>query len=194
MDRIDDARLQKLIDRQEILDCLTRYTRGVDRFDRDLLLSAYHPDARDDHGVFVGTAAEFADWVFDAHEAGQKKTMHVLGNHTCEIAGDTAHAETYCVYFGYNRDDTIDVVGNRYIDRLERRAGEWRIADRICVVEWFGALNSGDEMDSVIKPAMADLMSNAPTSRDPADVSYRRPLTIDRASRIPPRIRAGHTD
>ena len=51
--------IQHLIDRQAILDCLTRYGRGVDRFDRELVLSAYHPDAIDDHGAFVGTREEF---------------------------------------------------------------------------------------------------------------------------------------
>jgi hypothetical protein len=188
MDSIDPKKLQKLIDRQEILDCLTRYSRGVDRFDKELLLSAYHPDARDDHGVFVGTAAEFADWVFDAHGNGQKRTMHILGNHTCEIDGHTAHAETYCTYFGLNQDETIDVVFNRYIDRLEKRDGEWRIADRICVVDWFGGLKDSNEVDSVIKPSMAALTSNAETGRHKGDVSYNRPLQVVRESRIPPRF------
>jgi hypothetical protein len=42
-----------LIDRQEILACELRYCSGVDRFDREMLLSAYHPGAMDDHGAFV---------------------------------------------------------------------------------------------------------------------------------------------
>ena len=37
--------LQQLIDRQEIHDCILRYCSGVDRFDREMLLSVYHPDA-----------------------------------------------------------------------------------------------------------------------------------------------------
>ncbi len=31
-----------------------RYCRGVDRLDAELMFSAYHDDATDDHGVFVG--------------------------------------------------------------------------------------------------------------------------------------------
>ena len=46
--------LQQLIDRQQIHDCILRYCSGVDRFDREMLLSVYHPDAMDDHGAFVG--------------------------------------------------------------------------------------------------------------------------------------------
>ena len=40
-------RLRELCDRQEILDCIHRYCRAVDRADRDLLVSVYHPDAID---------------------------------------------------------------------------------------------------------------------------------------------------
>ena len=35
-----------------------RYCRGVDRLDAELMRSAYHDDATDDHGVFVGSAAD----------------------------------------------------------------------------------------------------------------------------------------
>ena len=43
-------------------DCLTRYSRRIDRMDRELLLSAYHEDAIDDHGTFVGNREELADY------------------------------------------------------------------------------------------------------------------------------------
>ena len=36
--------LQQLLDREAIRDCLMRYRRGVDRFDRELILSAFHTD------------------------------------------------------------------------------------------------------------------------------------------------------
>ena len=44
-----DFRLQELCDGAEILDCLQRYARGIDRLDRELLRSAYHDGAIDDH-------------------------------------------------------------------------------------------------------------------------------------------------
>lgn len=178
-----EDKVQKLIDRQEILDCLTRYCRGVDRLDRDILLSAYHPDATDDHGIFVGSPVQFADWVFNMHGTQQKRTNHTIANHSCEIDGDIAHAETYCIYFGNNKDGTIDVVGNRYIDRFERRNGEWRIADRICMVEWYGGL--GEANHPLMIAAMGELMSNAPNERDRSDTSYARPLRITRSHKIP---------
>ena len=57
----DKDQLQYLLDRQAIADVLVTYSRAIDRLDRDLLISVYHPDAIDDHGVFIGTREEFAD-------------------------------------------------------------------------------------------------------------------------------------
>jgi hypothetical protein len=48
------ARLQELVDRADILDCVQRYARGIDRHDVELVASCYHPDAIDDHGLYVG--------------------------------------------------------------------------------------------------------------------------------------------
>ena len=52
-----DKDVQELIDRQRIYECLLRYTRGMDRLDRELVLSAYHDDAVEDHGPVVSPAA-----------------------------------------------------------------------------------------------------------------------------------------
>ena len=131
--------LEDLVAQQEIRDVLIRYTRGVDRMDPELVRSSYWPGAHDDHGAFQGTVEEFIEWLkvlehFDA-------TMHFIGNQLVEVDGDVAHAESYCV--AYHRRCARDgeqghdlVLGLRYVDRLERRDGEWRIADRRCVFDW----------------------------------------------------------
>lgn len=82
--------VRALQDRQDIRDCVHNYCRGVDRFDRDLLLSVYHSDAIDDHGIFVGDPADFADWAFAFHGAQQRSTQHIVTYHTCELDGDVA--------------------------------------------------------------------------------------------------------
>ena len=117
------ARIQHLLDRQDITDCLTRFSRGMDRFDRELFLSAFHPDAVIAAGDFVGGPAELYDWAQDMHEQGQIATHHNLLNNTCDIDGDSAHCETYYLFAARNRDDTNWIAGGRYFDRLERRAG-----------------------------------------------------------------------
>ena len=175
-------RLQELLDRQDILDCVHRYCRAVDRFDREMLLSVYHPDAMDDHGYFVGGREAFADWAFGYHSLYQQATHHVVTNHTCELDGDTAHAETYWLFSGINKDTTTGAVVpptlhfGRYIDRFERRAGKWAIAARACIIEWHGALG-----ELPMPPeAVAAYAATAVGRRDRDDISYRRPLRITR--------------
>ena len=41
--------IAELRNRQEIHDCVQRFCRGIDRNDKELALSAYHPDAVDFH-------------------------------------------------------------------------------------------------------------------------------------------------
>src|ERR1700677_3411146 len=99
----------------------------MDRFDRDLVLSAYHPDAIDDHGIFVGGPQEFVDWAMALHRS-HSMTQHILANHTCELEGDVAHAETYFLVAWLDREmKPLYHIGGRYIDRLERRNGRWAI-------------------------------------------------------------------
>lgn len=73
--------LSELADRQQILDCIHRYCRGVDRFDRALVLSVYHPDAIDDHGACVGGPEAFVDWAFAYHREHQTSHNHMVFNH-----------------------------------------------------------------------------------------------------------------
>jgi len=173
--------LEQLLDRQQILDCLTRFSRGMDRFDRALFLSAFHDDATIAAGPFVGGPQALYDWASSLHEAGQQATQHNLLNHTVDIDGDEAHSETYYLFVGRNRDDSNWVAGGRYLDRLERREGEWRIALRTNVIEWSGMV-----------PTMPIPFSDVPgielnglPSRSIADPSYLRPLVNRRPPQLP---------
>ena len=176
-----DARVQLLIDRQDILDCLTRFSRGIDRFDRALFLSAFHEDAEIAAGPFVGGPVALCDWSFGLHEAGQEATQHNLLNHTCEVDGDIAHAETYYMFVARNRDGTLWLAGGRYVDRLEKRNGEWKIALRTNMIEW-SALPPPVPIPFTDIPGVDD---NGRAERSGEDISYRRPLTNRRAAMVP---------
>jgi hypothetical protein len=178
---MDEAKLQHLIDRQEILDCLTRFCRGTDRFDRALFLSAFHEDATIAAGPFVGGPVALYDWAIPMHEAGQIATHHNLLNHTCDIAGDSAHTETYYIFVGRNRDESVWTAGGRYIDRVERRDGEWRIALRTNLIEW-STLPQAVPLPFADVP---DLHANGAPARDRSDPSYARPLINVRALQTP---------
>lgn len=162
--------VRTLLDRQEILDCIHRYCRGVDRLDAALLASAYHSDAIDDHGIFQGPVADFIAWAFDGHRRNHHGHQHYVTNHTCELDGDQAHAETYFVMVGRNIDGTpLTLHGGRYLDRFERRDGRWAIAYRASLLEWVGGL-ADPELPAV------ERIQPGPIARDHSDLSYRRPL------------------
>jgi ketosteroid isomerase-like protein len=169
---IDEIALRELLDRQQILDCIHRYCRGVDRFDRELVLSVYHPDAIDDHGIFVGSPTQFVEWAFAYHAEHQRATHHVVTNHTCELDGDTAHTETYWIFSGINKAGPPSIHFGRYLDRFERRNGRWAIAARACLSEWHAALGE------LPMPAeyQALLDGSGKSARDRSDSSYERPL------------------
>jgi len=180
------AQVQELVDRQAIRDCLMRYARGVDRFDRDLILSAFHPDFIDEHGKFVGTREEFVDWALDQHGKTHLSHQHCLMNHSCELAGNVAHTETYFLFVAMNRQGKpVQMNGGRYLDRFEKRDGQWAIAYRELLREWanldeipdMNDLSSFTSTRAVLSPEMCAFMNGGPASRrDRGDRSYVRPL------------------
>ena len=181
MDADHLARLHQLLDRQDITDCLTRFSRGIDRFDRELFLSAFHSDAIIAAGDFVGGPADLYDWARNMHEQGQAATQHCLLNNTCEIGGDTAHSETYYLFAARNRDQTNWIAGGRYFDRLERRGPGWRIALRTNVIEWSGILPTMP----IPFADVPDIALNGTSARDRTDPSYQRPLANHRRPHNP---------
>jgi hypothetical protein len=134
----DAAALRDLVDRAEISQLIYRYSRAVDRLDADLLRSVYWPDGTDDHGIFCGNAMDYVDWVM-AFVGGWISTHHDNSNILIDLDGDLAYGE--CHWTGWYRmrdgDTVVDQVSNgRYLDRYERRDGEWRILHRTCVTDW----------------------------------------------------------
>jgi hypothetical protein len=127
-------------DLEEIRALGLRYCRGIDRLDAELVRSAYWPDATDDHGSFKGNAWEFAAYAVERLGAAYLTTQHAVTNHSIELDGDVAHGELYNVSTHLREDAQgvrhVDTWYGRYLDRYERRDGEWRIADRVCVHEW----------------------------------------------------------
>lgn len=173
-----EAIVRDLADRQAITDCLLRYCRGVDRLDRELMLSAYHDDAVDDHGVVVLNASDFVDWALDYHSTHNVEHHHGISNSVIEIEGDVAHAETYYTFFAVNAKPPNSLAIGRYIDRLERRNGQWAIAQRICLTE-----GTHDLQPTAMSPEYAArLFGNGPRGRAKTDVSYQRPLMLERAA------------
>jgi len=175
MENINAESLTTLIARQKIWECLLAYTRGLDRLDKELLVSGFHSDAIIDQGSFKGSREEFADWVMGVHREHQSMTQHTMTNFCCEIIGDKAFSEAYVTYYGVNINGETDTFAvGRYIDELELREGRWGIIERVCVTE--AATNI--DKTQLGGPLIAG--SIAISTRNKADPSYNRPLGIAR--------------
>ena len=90
-----------------------------------------------------------------------------------KLDGDTAHTETYDLFVARNKDESLIQAGGRYIDRFERRGGEWKIALRTNAIEWACAPPAIPLPFSDVP----DVNGNGEPARDKSDPSYRRPLT-----------------
>jgi hypothetical protein len=139
MDIEGDARLERLIAEAEIRRVISRYCRGIDRMDLDLVRSCYHDDAHDEHGSFSGTVDAYLEWVRPLLEK-YDATMHLIGNQLVDFDdADTAWVETYGMSVHRSASDKPHLnlsTGFRFVDRFERRDGEWRIAHRVAVPDW----------------------------------------------------------
>jgi ketosteroid isomerase-like protein len=161
-------RIARLLDKEDIREALLNYTRGIDRHDVEIVARAYHPDATDDHGSFVGKARDFIDYANETHADGFFAHQHYVGNHTIDLDGEVAHAETYFLASLRRNDGATMLCGGRYIDRLERRSAGWAIAHRTSLIEWAGDLVNSDFT------VRFDVDKRATWDR--ADLSYQRPL------------------
>ncbi|MBH0122625.1 nuclear transport factor 2 family protein [Rhodococcus sp. CX] len=186
------ATLQLVYDRQQIIEVLHRYARAIDRCDIKLLESVYHEDATDAHGSFDGNAHEFAAFMVPRLAEQTTYSIHHVTNELVEVDGDRAIAES-CL-LGYHRipggrdsvarffgdeyadraeaDGTLEgeheyLTGGRYLDKLLRRDGVWRIWRRRITVEW----NQCQPSRMVIEGGRSKY--NLPGSRDLGDPSYR---------------------
>jgi hypothetical protein len=155
----DPQLIQEMLDKQDIAEVMMTYCRALDHLDEELLRSVFHPDSKHNHG-FVGPSSdprrpsspgEPGDFIAYALEALSRmhRTHHQLGNIFIEVEGDVAYTEAYFTAYhrmrakgdpkaGPNAFDTeMDVfVAGRYMDRMERRNGVWKIARRSATTDW----------------------------------------------------------
>ena len=173
-----EAQMQALLDRQAIFDCIKRSSRGNDRFDAELVASSFHPEAIHENGIRQVEAQGYGAHANAAHGRLFDANLHNVCMQFCEIDGNVAHAESYSLgLFLDQGGDTGRLMAGRYIDRLEKRDGEWRIALRRATVEVAlegkARLPLGKSLDG---------SNYLKGDRDRSDLSYHRPLTLDGGS------------
>lgn len=147
--------LEEMLDEHACARLIYRLARGLDRCDETLLRSVFHEDATDDHGMFKGSATDFVNWVLPTLRT-MERTQHLIGNVLIDVTGDVAHGEAYFIA----NHDLTNAEGNpvrytasgRYLDRFERRDGQWKIAHRACVYDWSATHPRSDTWDRTAGP------------------------------------------
>jgi hypothetical protein len=171
--------LDEIQSRLEITEVLHRYARGLDRMDREMALSCWHPGGTDDHApLYSGTAEGFVTWLWPVH-AAMVTTQHTISNIIIEIEGDRAGAECYwqVTLRILHEGELWDSMGRgRYIDTFERIDGVWAIRHRQSLADWNRTekvgLKRGDPgMPVLIRPNNPDVVP-PPNARDRTDYSY----------------------
>ena len=129
------------------------------------MASAYWPDAQVNYGDwYSGEPQGMITWGNAFVQNRTVARLHHVTTQTVEIDGDVAHAETYVIWTMLSPDKVANIGSGRYLDRLEKRNGEWRIAIR----EFLGETTAD-------VPASADPAAMA-GAQDRSDLSYARPL------------------
>ncbi|MHB8465373.1 MAG: nuclear transport factor 2 family protein [Acidimicrobiales bacterium] len=176
MDR--EAIVEELWAREQIRDCLYRYSRGVDRRDLDLVRSCYHPDATDAHGAYNGDLEGFLEFVRQSTGTDSPFGImqHVITNVLIERTGPVAHVESYLYNPITPRDpsgNTPDVlIGGRFIDRFECRDGHWAIAERRLVFDYSSSRPTTPGVWELpdfqqLNPRPGDVLRGRPNRTDP---------------------------
>ncbi|WP_324073653.1 MAG: nuclear transport factor 2 family protein [Erythrobacter sp.] len=130
--------ITEVADRLAIAETLALYCRGIDRCDAERLAAVFTPDAQIDYGDGAKPIAETIPGLM-AGLGSMRLTQHNISNTVMRLSGETARAETNCVALHIipTPDGEIElVVGGRYLDRLVKLEGRWRIAERLYVMDW----------------------------------------------------------
>ena len=165
---MSDSAIEVLLTQQAIRDVLSRYCRGLDRMDKEMVNAVWHPEGTAFYdGIFEGTGHCFVDWVWEAH-AGMERHSHQITNVLIEMNvqdSNKATSEAYVTVVLWTKPDASgaqqELVGRgRYLDRWERREGIWGIEHRIHLLD----------MSSAFPLTRADVSEGS--TRDQNDLSF----------------------
>jgi len=133
------SRLERAADILEIRDALQRYCFGIDQQNLELAKSAFHEDSIEEHGPFKGKSIDLVTFRIPKL-AGYDVLVRHLTNVSVEfIDHDSALSEAYWLAVMRQVGQEEWIQSGRYMDRFERRNGEWRIAARLAAMDWWRA-------------------------------------------------------
>jgi hypothetical protein len=140
---LTDDELATMRAEHAITKVLHRYAQGVDRFRLKQVRDCYWDEATDAHlPHFSGPVDDYVAWLSEVLPP-MECISHQVTNILIEVdlATNSATVESYCLNAlvprppaGEPAQRTLQCV--RYLDRFERRGGEWRIRAREVARDW----------------------------------------------------------
>ncbi len=137
---MDDAKLQLLLDRMEIIDVENRYASGIDLRDKALYRSCFTDDIETNFDpantseTIKTSADDWADQAFMLISSFQV-TQHIISNHTITIDGDKATCIAYVQAQHFNPTNYL-LLGGYYHNSLVRTAEGWKICKLQLATTW----------------------------------------------------------
>ncbi|MBC2640899.1 MULTISPECIES: nuclear transport factor 2 family protein [unclassified Rhodococcus (in: high G+C Gram-positive bacteria)] len=153
--------VDRVVVESELSATLHRYCRGLDRRDSRLLDGIFWPDSTVRYSSADDISGpDFVSQILPTFERrGIEMTHHMIGNVLTRIWAHVAYSESYLRAFhrvvppGKQPYDLI--IGGRFQDRFEQRNGDWKIARRVLVFDWFR--ECADAADWTVEPRASDL-------------------------------------
>ncbi len=154
--------------RLDCMDLVQRWALYRDQGRWPELLSTFHPEGTIAVTWFRGPFVDFVAKSQKAALAAKSTSKHLIGWPIVTLAGDRAIAETNVSILGRQMlaDVQVDNLSyGRFLDRIERRDGQWRICERVAIYE-------KDRLDPVVPGAAFDRMM-AEADFSPYPEAYR---------------------
>jgi hypothetical protein len=132
--------IDQLVAKQAITEVIYAYCRAIDRLDRELAQSVWHPDATADYGqYYVGSGQGFVDYIWATHPQLVCHSHQVTNIHIELLSDDTAVSESCAIVQlrpQADGDRIVDLVHMvRYLDRWSLRDDVWGLDARQCTVD-----------------------------------------------------------
>ncbi len=157
---------QELSHRAEIVDALLSYTRGIDRLDRESVISAFHPGATlNNYGPEPMSIEEFVEYALPSLEKRYAATQHRVSNIRVEISQDRALVESYVLAYHIESGEgpmRLHTFNGRYIDTFTLLDGHWKINERSLRNDWSKVENIDEEMAGASVWVMSDRNDDDP--------------------------------
>ena len=188
-----EAQAVNLVDEFEVRRVRQLWAFSRDHGEWETMRACFHPDATVLVSWFAGAASDFVArtekmW---AERRPEERSKHWFGNQRARISGDRALLETDALVLGRDLLDNhlfdFTIYGRMY-DRIERRAGTWRILRMVFIYD-------KDRLDPVVPGSVpVSYFDTMPVSGPESGVAFMRFRQTKKGRTVPPNIIIGGSD